>query len=148
MADSSNQGENRLIAERREKLDKIREGGPAFPNDFRRDSIAGELQAAYGGHTAESFESESAVVSVAGRMMAKRVMGKASFVKIQDRSGQVQLFIERDTVSPELYSDFKTWDVGDIVGAPIDAEAHIGGAADVVITERISLVGLVVTIVV
>ena len=117
MADSSNQGENRLIAERREKLDKIREGGPAFPNDFRRDSIAGELQAAYGGHTAESFESESAVVSVAGRMMAKRVMGKASFVKIQDRSGQVQLFIERDTVSPELYSDFKTWDVGDIVGA-------------------------------
>ncbi|HEY5622899.1 MAG TPA: OB-fold nucleic acid binding domain-containing protein, partial [Gammaproteobacteria bacterium] len=117
MTDSSDRGENRLIAERREKLDKLRDAGVAFPNDFRRDAVAGELLAAFGEHSAESLDEETAVVSVAGRMMAKRVMGKASFVKIQDRSGQIQLFVERDAVSAELYSAFKSWDVGDIVGA-------------------------------
>ncbi len=117
MSETSNQNENRLIAERRDKLSKLRDTGVAYPNDFRRDSIAGELHAAYDEHSPESLEQESPVVSVAGRMMAKRVMGKASFVKIQDRSGQLQLFIERDTVSSEVYQAFKTWDVGDIVGA-------------------------------
>ena len=108
--------ENRLVAERRAKLDQLRTDG-AFPNDFRRDSIADELLSAYGEHTAESLEADSPPVRVAGRMMAKRVMGKASFAKIQDRSGQIQLFVERDRVSPEVYQAFKAWDVGDIVGA-------------------------------
>jgi len=108
--------ENRLIAERRAKLDNLR-GGDAFPNDFSRDSIADELLSAYGEHSAESLEAESRPVRVAGRMMAKRVMGKASFIKVQDRSGQIQLFVERDRVTPEVYQAFKSWDVGDIVGA-------------------------------
>ena len=117
MVETSERNENRLIAERREKLGQLREKGVAFPNDFRRDSIAGELHAIYGDHSAESLETESPVVHVAGRMMVKRVMGKASFIKIQDRSGQLQLFVERDRISPELYQEFKSWDVGDIVGA-------------------------------
>ena len=108
--------ENRLIAERRAKLDKLRDRD-AFPNDFRRDSLADELLCAYRGHTAASLEAESPAVRVAGRMMAKRVMGKASFAKIQDRSGQIQLFVERDRVSRDVYQAFKSWDVGDIVGA-------------------------------
>jgi len=108
--------ENRLVAERRAKLDRLREG-QAFPNDFRRDSIADELHSAYGEHGAASLEQDPPPVRVAGRMMAKRVMGKASFIKVQDRSGQIQLFVERDRVSPEVYQAFKSWDVGDIVGA-------------------------------
>ena len=99
MAETSEQNENRLIAERREKLGQLREKGAAFPNDFRRDFIAGELHAIYGEHSTESLATESPVVHVAGRMMAKRVMGKVSFLKIQDRSGQLQLFVERDRVS-------------------------------------------------
>jgi len=117
MAETREQNENRLIVERRKKLGQLREKGNAFPNDFRRDAIAAELHASYGEHSAESLEAESPVVHVAGRMMAKRVMGKVSFIKIQDRSGQLQLFVERDRVSPELYQEFKSWDVGDIVGA-------------------------------
>jgi len=115
--ESNEQTENRLIAERREKLGELRSRGNAFPNDFRRDAVAGELHAGYDGHTHESLEQERRVVHVAGRMMAKRVMGKVSFAKIQDRSGQIQLFIERDSISPERYQAFKGWDLGDIVGA-------------------------------
>ena len=117
MDETGEQKENRLITERREKLNQLREQSTAFPNDFRRDSIAGELHAAFGEHSAESLDAESRVVSVAGRMMAKRVMGKVSFIKIQDRSGQLQLFIERDRVTVEVYQAFKSWDVGDIVAA-------------------------------
>ncbi|MBN1239136.1 MAG: lysine--tRNA ligase [Gammaproteobacteria bacterium] len=109
--------ENRLVAERRAKLHRLREQGEAFPNGFRRSALAGQLVAAYDAHAPETLERENVVVSVAGRMLAKRVMGKNSFVKIQDRSGQVQLFIQRDVVGQELYADFKKWDVGDIVGA-------------------------------
>ena len=109
--------ENRLIAERREKLRGLRSSGEAYPNDFRRDALAGALQAGFSGHSAESLEAESVPVSVAGRMMSKRVMGRASFCHLQDRSGRIQLFIERDRVSGEVYRAFRTWDVGDIVGA-------------------------------
>ncbi len=115
--ETTEQSENRLIAERREKLGELRSRGNAFPNDFRRDAVAGELHAGYGAHTNESLEQEGRVVHVAGRMMAKRVMGKVSFANIQDRSGQIQLFIERDSVSSDRYRDFKAWDLGDIVGA-------------------------------
>jgi lysyl-tRNA synthetase class 2 len=109
--------ENRLIAERRAKLARLREAGPAFPNDFKRDALAGELAAAFQSHSAESLAATPTTVAVAGRLMVKRVMGGSSFVKLQDRSGQIQLLIRRDRISEPLYADFKKWDVGDIVGA-------------------------------
>ena len=115
MAD--NDGENRLIAERRAKLAKLREGGVAFPNDFKRSELAGELVAAFQARTAESLAAAPTTVAVAGRLMVKRVMGGSSFVKIQDRSGQIQLLVRRDRVGEAVYSEFKKWDVGDIVGA-------------------------------
>lgn len=109
--------ENKLIAERRRKLDRLRESGDAFPNDFRRDDLAGALHAGYAAHSAETLAEEGVRVSVAGRMMAKRIMGKSTFVKLQDRSGQIQVFVRRDAIGESLYEDFKKWDVGDIVGA-------------------------------
>jgi len=117
MEEISEPNEHRLIAERRRKLQDLREDGQAFPNDFRRDSIAEELHATYGGRSTESLEAEPITVSVAGRLMVKRVMGKASFAKLQDRSGRIQLFIERDAIVAKIYQEFKNWDVGDILGA-------------------------------
>jgi len=108
--------ENKLIAERRVKLDKLREQGQAFPNDFRRDALADDLITAYGEHDTTWFETHTLNVKVSGRMMAKRVMGKASFVKIQDRSGQLQLFLQQ-TALGDVYDAFKGWDVGDVVAA-------------------------------
>lgn len=109
--------ENRLIAERRAKLAAIREKGIAFPSDFRRDAMAGEVLAKYEGKTNEEFEAQPVRVKMAGRMMAKRIMGKASFVKILDQSGSIQLFLQRDAIGEVLYAEFKDWDVGDILGA-------------------------------
>jgi lysyl-tRNA synthetase class 2 len=110
--------ENKLIAQRREKLAALREQGPAFPNDFRRDSLAAGLHEAYQDKTAEELEELQVRVSVAGRMMAKRVMGKASFTKLQDMSGQIQLFLQRDNLPPGVYNEgFKKWDIGDLIGA-------------------------------
>lgn len=108
--------ENKLIAERRAKLAALRAAGPAFPNDFRRDALAGELLAGYADASAAALEAAPVRVHVAGRMMLRRIMGKASFVKIQDCSGQIQLFLQRDALG-EVYEAFKGWDVGDIVGA-------------------------------
>jgi len=109
--------ENKLIAQRRDKLNQLRSEGNAFPNDFRRDVLAAELQAEYGEKDNEFFEQESRRVVVAGRMMAKRVMGKASFAQIQDMSGRIQVFVQRDALAEGEYQKFKTWDVGDIIGA-------------------------------
>ena len=110
--------ENKLIAQRREKLDVLRENGNAFPNDFRRDSMAADLQAHYSEKTKEELEELGQRVSIAGRMMAKRIMGKASFSILQDMSGQIQLFLQRDSLPEGVYNDgFKKWDVGDVVGA-------------------------------
>ncbi|MBT7308842.1 MAG: lysine--tRNA ligase [Gammaproteobacteria bacterium] len=109
--------ENRLIAERRQKLSLLREAGNAFPNDFRRNVVAGELHAEYGELVPEVLEARGVRVSVAGRMMAKRVMGKASFTHLKDMSGKIQLFIQRDTLAEGVYAAFKKWDLGDIVGA-------------------------------
>ena len=107
---------NHLIAERRAKLERLRSGGHAFPNDFRRDSTAEELHLAWGGHPAEWFDSHAVRVTVAGRMMFKRVMGKASFAKLKDRSGLMQLFLQQEVLGAG-YDEFKGWDVGDVVGA-------------------------------
>ena len=109
--------ENRLIAERRAKLARLREAGNAYPNDFHRDALADELLAAYESHSAESLAASPVEVRVAGRLMVKRVMGGTSFVKLQDRSGQIQLMLKRDRLGETLYGEFKKWDVGDIVAA-------------------------------
>jgi lysyl-tRNA synthetase class 2 len=106
-----------LIAERRAKLQRLREAGNAYPNDFRRDALADELRAAYESHSAESLAAAPVEVRVAGRLMVKRVMGGTSFVKLQDRSGQIQLMLKRDRLGAELYSELKKWDIGDIVAA-------------------------------
>jgi lysyl-tRNA synthetase class 2 len=113
----TDQDENSLIAQRRSKLDAIRKDGNAFPNDFRRNAVAGELHAEYGDKDNEMLEAEPVRAAVAGRLMAKRVMGKASFVQLQDMSGRIQIFLQRDSLPEGVYQDFKTWDVGDIVGA-------------------------------
>ena len=114
---NSEPDENKLIAERRKKLTALRDGGNAYPNDFHRNALADELQNMYGSHEHETLEGKNVNVAVAGRMMVKRVMGKASFIKLQDRSGQIQVRVERDRLADGVYADFKKWDVGDIVGA-------------------------------
>ncbi len=110
------QDENKLIAERRAKLTALRENGIAFPNDFRRNVVAGELHAKYGEMEKEALEAENVRVSVAGRMMGKRIMGKASFAQVKDMSGAIQLYVQKALVSDEVYEQFKTWDIGDILG--------------------------------
>jgi lysyl-tRNA synthetase class 2 len=128
--------ENHLIAERRAKLAKLRERGasqgspaddsaalgghalgrPAFPNDFRRNALAGDLLCGYGEKSAEALDAAPVSVKIAGRLRIKRIMGKASFAKIEDSSGAIQLFLQQQTLG-ESYDEFKGWDLGDIVGA-------------------------------
>ena len=85
--------ENQIIAERRAKLAAIRAAGIAFPNDFERHDYAGQLAAAHGNQSKEALESETVQVQLAGRMMLKRVMGKASFATLQDMSGRIQVYV-------------------------------------------------------
>ena len=111
------QDENHVIAERREKLKAIRAAGVAFPNDFKPEHFAADLHAQYGELENEALEGKAVTLKVAGRMMLKRVMGKASFATVQDRSGRIQLFISKDNIGEEIYESFKHWDLGDIVAA-------------------------------
>ena len=112
------QDENQIMAERRQKLTEIRASkGVAFPNDFRRQHLAAPLHAQYDAIDKEALEARPVEVVVAGRMMLKRVMGKASFATVQDSSGRIQFYISRDKVGEDVYADFKTWDMGDILGA-------------------------------
>ena len=111
--------DNALIAERRAKLAALRAQGIAFPNDFKRRDYAGDLQAAYADAaqwTGEALEAEGRTVAIAGRMLAKRVMGKAAFATVQDMSGRIQLFLQANALG-EAYEAFKGWDIGDIVAA-------------------------------
>jgi lysyl-tRNA synthetase, class II len=108
--------ENHLIAERRAKLSKLRERGNPFPNDFRRNALAADLLTAYGEKSTEALEADPVRVSVAGRMRAKRVMGKASFAKLEDSSGAIQIFLQQQALGG-VYDEFKGWDVGDVIGA-------------------------------
>ncbi|RYF69053.1 MAG: lysine--tRNA ligase, partial [Comamonadaceae bacterium] len=124
---SSQFDDNQLIAERREKLKALRAAqadgkGVAFPNDFKPADRAAALLAAHGETGAEALEAQPVTASVGGRMMLKRVMGKASFATLQDGSqgptgGRIQIYVTRDALGEELYADFKKWDLGDIVGA-------------------------------
>lgn len=110
--------ENKLITQRREKLTALREKGNAFPNDFRRDSIAKDLHDKYDALTKEEIDPQKIKVKVAGRMMLQRVMGKASFVQMKDMSGSIQLYVQRDSLPEGFYNEeFKRWDLGDIIGA-------------------------------
>ena len=109
--------ENQIIAERRAKLHALRERGPAFPNDFQRDALAATLHEAHDGKTADALEAAPVGVAVAGRMVLKRVMGKASFATLQDMSGRIQLYITSDALGAAAHDAFKHWDLGDIVGA-------------------------------
>ena len=111
------QDSNQIIAERRAKLKAIREQGVAFPNDFERRDLAADLHAQYGDKSNEELEAAQVEVAVAGRMMLKRVMGKASFATVQDMSGRIQLFLTNDNIGIEAHATFKHYDLGDILGA-------------------------------
>jgi len=117
MTNEIEQDENRLIAQRREKLAEIREQGNAFPNDFRRNVVNAELLAEYENTTAEELKEQPRRVKIAGRLMTKRVMGKASFANIRDMSGDMQLYVKRDDLAEGVYAQFKRWDLGDIIAA-------------------------------
>jgi len=109
--------EHELIRQRRAKLKILAERGEAYPNDFRRESLASQLQERYANEDKESLERLAVTTKVAGRVMLRRVMGKASFVTLQDSSGAIQCYIRRDDVGDQAYQDFdKLWDLGDIVG--------------------------------
>ena len=109
--------EHDLIAQRRAQLQELRGKGNAFPNHFRRTALAAALHEQYSSLEHGALEQSPVRVSVAGRMMSRRVMGKASFAHLQDRSGLIQLYVKRDLLTEDLYADFKKWDIGDILGA-------------------------------
>ncbi len=108
--------ENEQIAQRKLKLDKLRQAGQAYPNDFKRDHLAADLLSSYGNVSNDTLESQPTSVLIAGRMMTRRVMGKASFAHLQDMSGRIQLYAARDHLPEGVYEEFKTWDLGDILG--------------------------------
>jgi lysyl-tRNA synthetase, class II len=113
--------DNQLITERREKLQALRQrakaqGSAAFPNDFKPRHHAADLHRQHGAADNDTLEAQPIAVAVAGRMMLKRVMGKACFATLQDTSGRIQLYITQDAVGAETLADFKAWDLGDIVG--------------------------------
>jgi lysyl-tRNA synthetase class 2 len=110
--------ENKLIDERREKLNALRETGIAYPNDFRRQDFAADLSQRFGDKSKEELEKARVQVAVAGRMMLKRVMGKASFATLQDGTGRIQVYLVNELGN---YEAFKHWDLGDIVGV----EGHL-----------------------
>ena len=111
-----NDDDNPLISARRAKLAQLREQGVAYPNDFRRDALAGQLLSTFADRDAAWFELNPVRVHVGGRMMFKRLMGRSSFAVIADRSGQIQLFLQQSALGP-VYEAFKDYDIGDLLGA-------------------------------
>ncbi len=110
--------ENELIRQRREKLDAWRDNTQAFPNTFKPENLAADLISAYSSVEKEALEGQAVQVSVAGRMMSRRIMGKASFAHLQDRTDRVQIYVARDALPEGFYNEeFKKWDIGDIVAA-------------------------------
>lgn len=106
--------DNALIQERRTKLQALRAQGVAFPNDFRRQHETEDLHQQYGNLDEATLFAREIAVAIAGRLMLKRVMGKASFATLQDGVGRIQIFLQRDTLGDEVYQSFKQWDLGDI----------------------------------
>lgn len=115
-AEASQQDENQYIAQRREKLTQLRKQGQAYPNHFKRKDFAGKLQENYSELSRETLEQKAVPVELAGRMMLKRVGGKASFANLQDMSGTIQIFIKLDAIGETAYDAFKHSDIGDIYG--------------------------------
>jgi lysyl-tRNA synthetase class 2 len=111
------QNENEIVALRKAHLAELRDKGVAFPNDFRRKHLATELLEAFGEDSKEELQEKAASAVIAGRIVLRRVMGKASFVTLQDMSGRIQLYVRQDGLGTEAYDEFKRWDIGDIVGA-------------------------------
>lgn len=109
--------DNEQMLQRQHKLAELRKSGNAFPNDFRRNYVAVDLFTEFDKLENEALESKAIVVSVAGRMMTRRLMGKASFVHLQDVSGKIQLYIRQDILPSDMYDNFQDWDLGDILGA-------------------------------
>ena len=107
--------DNKLIAERRAKLNNIRDNGIAFPNHFRRSHLALDLHNDYDAIDKEKLDPQGIEVAVVGRMMSKRLFGKGGFANLRDVSGDIQLFVQLNQVGEEKFADFKTWDMGDIV---------------------------------
>ena len=107
---------NKIIEERRAKLAALRQAGIAFPNDFRRNNLASDLKKRYGNQSNDTLEKDPISVEVAGRMILKRIMGKASFATIQDMSGHIQLYITNDITGESAHATFKHFDLGDILG--------------------------------
>ncbi|TNF87480.1 MAG: lysine--tRNA ligase, partial [Gammaproteobacteria bacterium] len=114
--DESQHDENRYIAQRRDKLAQLREQGQAYPNQFKRADFAADVHAQHGELTREELEQQAIEVTLAGRMMFKRVMGKASFAQLRDMSGTMQVFVQRDAIGEDAYEAFKHSDIGDIYG--------------------------------
>ena len=108
--------ENQLIAERRAKLASLRDEGVAFPNAYRREALAADLTAAHGDKDKPELEAAQIPTKIAGRIVLRRIMGKASFATIQDGSGRIQAYLRKQDLPEGLYAQFKTWDLGDIVG--------------------------------
>jgi lysyl-tRNA synthetase, class II len=111
------QEDNEQIAQRKSKLAKLRQQGEAYPNDFKREHLAADIHAEYEALDADALAEKAVRVTVAGRMMTRRVMGKASFANLQDMSGKIQLYVARDLLPEGVYQNFKSWDLGDIIGA-------------------------------
>jgi lysyl-tRNA synthetase class 2 len=135
MSENNNSGdaqqdENKLIAERRDKLAQLRETGNPFPNDFRRTAQAGELQAGHGASSKEDLEAANNVFSVAGRLIRNR----GAFLLIQDGSDQIQLYVDRKALDEQTLAAIKSWDLGDIVGAT--GPLHKSGKGDLYINMR------------
>ena len=117
MSEDNIGGEEGIIEERRKKLDTLRLSNKAYINDFYKEHYAKNLSLDFSSNTKEELESKNIVgISVAGRVVLRRIMGNASFATIRDASGDIQIYVSKNTVSKELYDDFKTWDLGDIIG--------------------------------
>lgn len=110
------ENEQTHIQQRRSKLSEIHASGNAFPTNFRRNAVVGKLHTKHASKNKEKLAANPLQVKVAGRIMTRRIMGKASFCHIQDMSGQMQLYVKRDILTEGFYSEFKKWDIGDIVG--------------------------------
>ncbi|MGI9229729.1 MAG: lysine--tRNA ligase [Gammaproteobacteria bacterium] len=111
------EADNDIIRQRRAHLAELREQGDAYPNDWKRDSLVDELLSQYQGQDKQQLEEQSVRVSIAGRMMSRRVMGKAAFGHLQDMTGRIQLYVKRDNLPEGVYADFKRWDIGDQLAA-------------------------------
>ena len=117
MAEENIGGEEGIIEERRKKLQLLREKNTAYINDFLKEHYAYDLHDQYDELSKEDLESKNVNnISVAGRIVLMRVMGNASFATIRDVSGDIQLYVSKNTLDFDIYEDFKTWDLGDIVG--------------------------------